>query len=60
MITESLPVDDAYVPLDAYAEDSITLEFSTACELTQAESLLMAGWAEPRIVSRAISLSGQP
>ena len=41
--------------LEAYAGRSVILQFSTECEGPPGETLMMGGWAEPRIVSSAWS-----
>ena len=41
--------------LEAYAGRSVLLQFSTGCEGPSGETFLMGGWAEPRIVSSALS-----
>jgi hypothetical protein len=38
-------------PLDAWAGRRVTLELSTAVDAPEGERLLMAGWAEPRLVA---------
>jgi hypothetical protein len=42
---------DVDVPLDAWAGRRITLEFSTAVDVERGSPLLVAGWAEPRLVT---------
>jgi len=45
------------VPLDAWAGRRVTLAFSTAVDVTRGDPLLLAGWAEPRLVSSAENAS---
>jgi hypothetical protein len=44
---------DVEVSLGAYAGRTVTLEFSTSCDVSEGEKLLMGGWAEPRILARS-------
>jgi hypothetical protein len=39
------------VPLSRWAGRSVTLELSTAIDEPEGESLLMAGWADPRLLT---------
>jgi hypothetical protein len=41
---------DVDVPLDAFAGRRITLALSTAVDVVHGDPLLLAGWAEPRLV----------